>query len=87
MSTEPKDLADIILKIKDRKLAKNFLIDILTPFEREEIESRWALVKMLAKGIPQREIAKKLGISLCKITRGSRELKYGKGSFKKLLGL
>ena len=84
---QPKDIADAIVKIKDRKLAKSFLIDILTPSEREEIESRWALVKMLAEGVSQREIAKKLGISLCKITRGSRELKYGKGSFKKLLEL
>jgi TrpR family trp operon transcriptional repressor len=30
---------------------------------------------MLNDGIPQREISKALGVSLCKITRGSRELK------------
>lgn len=78
-------LAEIVAKINDKKLAEAFLRDVLTPAERDEIESRLRLVKMLLKGIPQREIAKKMGISLCKITRGSRELKYGAGGFKRLL--
>ena len=80
-----KDLADAIVQIKDRKLAKEFLKDLLTPQEREEMEARIKLVKMLCKGTPQRKIAEKLKISLCKITRGSREVKYGTGAFKKLL--
>lgn len=78
-------LAELITKINDKKLAERFLADVLTPAEREEIESRLRLVKMLLRGVPQRAIAEKLGISLCKITRGSREIKYGKGSFKQLL--
>jgi len=80
-----EDIVDIIVKINDRKLAEDFLSDILSPAEREDIEQRWKLVQMLNKGIPQRKIAKKLGVSLCKITRGSRELKYGSGALKKLL--
>lgn len=78
-------LAQIVAQIKDEKLAKQFLKDILTPSEREEIDLRLKLLKMLMDGVPQREIAKKLGISLCKITRGSAVLKYGKGSIAKLL--
>lgn len=80
-----KDLAQIIAQIDDPKLAKQFLEDILTPSEREEIDLRLKLMRMLMKGMSQREIAKKLGISLCKITRGSAVLKYGKGSIEKLL--
>jgi len=40
---------------------------------------------MLEQGITQRAIATELGISLCKITRGSHELKYGPESFRKVI--
>ncbi|NLK61659.1 MAG: transcriptional regulator, partial [Treponema sp.] len=38
-------------------------------------------------GTTQREIAKKMGLSLCKITRGSRELKKEDSPFKKMIDL
>jgi len=56
---------------------------ILTPREREKIALRWKLVCLLEKGVTQRAIASRLGISLCKITRGSHELKFGPASFRK----
>jgi Trp operon repressor len=37
---------------------------------------------MLEKGVTQRAIATALGVSLCKITRGSHELKYGPPGFR-----
>ncbi len=43
---------------------------------------RWALVKELSHGTAQRRIAEDLGLSLCKITRGSRELKKEGSAFK-----
>jgi len=46
---------------------------------------RWALVKELSHGTAQRRIAEDLGLSLCKITRGSRELKKEGSAFKMLL--
>jgi TrpR family transcriptional regulator, trp operon repressor len=58
---------------------------LLTPPEREKIALRWKLVCMLEKGMTQRAIAAKLGISLCKITRGSHELKYGPEAFRKVI--
>lgn len=57
------------------------LKDILTPQELDSVAERWQLIQMLAAGVPQREIAKKLGISISKITRGSRMLQYGSGGF------
>lgn len=56
---------------------------ILTPREREQIALRWKLVCLLEKGVTQRAIASRLGISLCKITRGSHELKFGPAAFRK----
>lgn len=57
------------------------LFAILTPREREEIALRWQLVLLLAQGYSQRTVAAQLGISLCKITRGARELKMGTKGF------
>jgi TrpR family trp operon transcriptional repressor len=61
------------------------LYALLTPLEREKIASRWKLVCMLEQGVTQRAIAAELGISLCKITRGSHELKYGPESFREMI--
>jgi TrpR family trp operon transcriptional repressor len=69
----------------DPDLVENFLFSLLTPSEADEIAKRWALVKEIAKGTPQREIAKDLGLSLCKITRGSRELKKEASPFRRML--
>lgn len=55
------------------------LEDLLTPKERSTIGERWQLIQLLASGMPQREIAARLGMSISKITRGSRVLQYGRG--------
>jgi TrpR family trp operon transcriptional repressor len=60
---------------------------LLTPQELAAVVTRWALVKALHGKEPQREIAKKLGVSLCKITRGSRELKKEDSAFLKMLAV
>ena len=62
-----------------------FLYCLFTPAETDEMAKRWALVKALAQGTPQRQIAQNLGLSLCKITRGSRELKKDHSSFRFML--
>jgi TrpR family transcriptional regulator, trp operon repressor len=71
----------------DPDLIGDFFVCLLTPSEMDEIAKRWALVKEIATGRPQREIAKDLGLSLCKITRGSRELKKESSAFKRMLVL
>jgi len=70
----------------DSALIENFMYSIFTPAEADEMAKRWALVKELARGTPQRRIAEDLGLSLCKITRGSRELKKENSSFSVVLG-
>ncbi|MFA6366880.1 MAG: Trp family transcriptional regulator [Candidatus Hydrogenedentales bacterium] len=69
----------------DAALIEEFLYSLLTPAEADEMAKRWALVKELSTGMPQRKIAEELGLSLCKITRGSRELKKQGSAFKALL--
>ncbi len=78
------ELSRALANVKDPLLIKSFLEGLLTPAERADIAARWALVKELEQKVPQREIAKELGLSLCKITRGSRELKKENSPFKQL---
>jgi TrpR family trp operon transcriptional repressor len=80
-----KELAKTITEIKDTKTAEDFLHNILTPTELEEISKRLQIVIMLSKGIPQRKIAQKLSVAVATVGRGSREMKYGKPGFKKIL--
>jgi len=79
------EIADSLAAIGDAALIRRFLESLLTPREREEIAGRWELVKLLERGESQRHVAKRLGMSLCKITRGSRELKKRDSAFKAVL--
>jgi len=79
------ELARAFAVTQDSSLIEEFLRSLLTPAETADIAARWALVKALDKKIPQREIAKELGLSLCKITRGSKELKKENSSFRRML--
>ncbi|RLB92989.1 MAG: transcriptional regulator [Deltaproteobacteria bacterium] len=73
--TIDKELLKIISSINDLDELNRFFNDIFTPAELDDISLRWKLLKDLHKGMTQRKIAEKYGISLCKITRGSKVLK------------
>jgi len=88
MTISPKhlrDLYELFSQVRSEQEAEKLLNDILTPQELASVAERWQLVQELAKGTPQREIAKKLAISISKITRGSRMLQYGGGGFELFL--
>jgi TrpR family trp operon transcriptional repressor len=85
VETNLAELALALARTGDAALIGDFLRCILTPAETADIAARWALVKELDAGRSQREIAKNLGISLCKITRGSRELKKPNSAFRLML--
>ena len=83
--TGVKEVAEVLARIQDPGLILDFLKCILTPYELEEVSGRWELVKLLDQGVSQRKISEQLGMSLCKITRGSRELKKQNSAFKRIL--
>lgn len=85
MAKTLKELAEILARIDDESLIRRFFTQLFTPAEIRRFEQRWELVKLLDKGVPQREIARRLGLSLCNITRGSRELKKPDSAFRKIL--
>ncbi len=75
-------LVETILSLDSKKDVKAFLDGILTPKEREELPVRLQIVKMLKKGVPQHEIASKLGVGVATVTRGSKEI--AKGNFSRI---
>ncbi len=79
------ELLNIIFKIDSLDDLNHLFEDIFTPAELYDIDLRWRLLKDLHKGMAQRKIAEKYGISLCKITRGSRILKKKDSTVLKIL--
>ena len=80
-----EELAGVLAICEDKDLIEDFLHRLLTPKELHSVASRWALVKLIKQGMSQRKIAEELGLSLCKITRGSRELKAENSSFRTMI--
>lgn len=84
MSTA-NEIIRVFCDIDDFKTMKKFFEEIFTSAEVQDVALRWRLMQLLHNEIPQRQIASKLGISLCKITRGSKVLKARAGVSKKIL--
>jgi TrpR family trp operon transcriptional repressor len=79
------ELAVALARTEDPQIVAAFLGSLLTENELREVADRWALVRLMEDGFSQRKIAEKLGLSLCKITRGSRELKRQNSPFKHMI--
>ena len=84
-TVSPTDRAHLLAGLRNNAEVDDVLAALLTPREREKIALRWKLVRMLEAGLTQRAIAEQLGVSLCKITRGSRELKTGRAGFRRIV--
>ena len=82
MSNAYKDeLLESLLAVTSKEEMESFLKGILTPQELSDLPKRLEIFKMLKAGIPQHEIAKKLGVGVATVTRGSHEL--GRGQIQK----
>lgn len=51
------------------------LRDLLTAGELADVANRLQIIEMLLQGVPQRQIADKLGVGIATVTRGSHHLK------------
>ena len=84
ISATIKELCHLILKSGDEAFIYEFFNCLFTKPELKDIANRWLLVKEINKGTTQREIANKFAMSLCKITRGSRELNKEDSAIRKI---
>lgn len=74
-----KEILKLLVAVEDEKEAKMLLKDLLTPAEMDAIAERWQVVKLLAAGKTQREVAKELGVSIQKVSHGAAWLRDSKG--------
>lgn len=80
-----EDLQEIFTRTTDKEEMRKLFDEVFTSREQNDFALRWSLMNDLYIGMPQREIASKHKISLCKITRGSKILKQKDSFCKKIL--
>lgn len=83
-----KTISTKLSKLKEDEI-QIFFKAFLTPSEILELCDRYLIVENLVNNKTQRAIASQIGVSISKITSGSRELKFGFGKeiFKKFINL
>lgn len=69
------DIAKVLAGLREARKVEHLLRELLTKSEAEKLSLRWDIVRFLSEGRSQRAIARQLGVSLCNITRGARQLK------------
>ena len=81
-----KELVEVVYKIaRDKNLLGDFIKELLTPREFDNVGVRWQIVKRLAKGEPHQQIASDLKLGVSTVTRGSREMRNKEGGFRRAL--
>ena len=70
-----KNFYEAFLCLRNTQEIRNFLIDLLTPTEREEFSRRLAVAQMLQKKVAYTEIEKATNMSSTTIARVSKFLK------------
>lgn len=78
------DIARVLAQMRQPETVERLLRELLTESEAQKLSRRWEIVRCLSEGKSQRAIARRLGVSLCNITRGSRELKKRKSTLKRV---
>ncbi len=85
MDNSLTEICHAVSKLSHIDKIEQFFREILSEKELEDIQLRWELMKKLKEGESQRNIAKDLHISLCKITRGAKILKQPNGVINRIL--
>lgn len=80
-----KSLASAITTLRKEEDLLNFLRDLCTTDELNELSERWNIVQLLNKGYSYREIAEKTGISTTTVTRIAHWLNNGEGGYQTAL--
>jgi len=71
-----------ILALRSAEECRSFFRDLCTPAELQAMADRWAVVELLERGLPYREIHKQTGVSVTTIGRVARFLTAGNGGYR-----
>ena len=61
------------------------MCELMSESEMDDLVKRRVLMEQLMEGKTQRSIAKDLGVSLCKITRGAKVLKQDMSTSRRII--
>ena len=80
-----KELIKALLLLENEEECANFLEDICTVKEIQDLSLRLTVASELKKGKSYQEISKETGASTTTISRVNRCLVYGSGGYEKML--
>jgi TrpR-related protein YerC/YecD len=76
-----RSLYSAVLSLSSVDEARAFFRDLCTPAELQALSDRWAVVELLERGMPYREVQKLTGVSVTTIGRVARYLTQGNGGY------
>jgi len=82
---EINKLYDAIVSIQERKECEEFLRDLLTKTELNEVATRWLVARLLNKGTTYIEIESITGLSSTTVARVHKWFKKSKGGYVAML--
>lgn len=65
-------LLDLLSQSSDKAFIEQLLTALLTDKEQTEIANRIQIFALLQQGLPQREIAERLGVGIATVSRGAK---------------
>ena len=76
-----RSLFQAILTLRSVEECRDFFRDLCTPAELQALADRWAVVALLQRDMPYREIHRQTGVSVTTIGRVARYLTDGNGGY------
>jgi TrpR-related protein YerC/YecD len=70
-----------VLTLRTTGECREFFRDLCTPAELQAMADRWAVVELLQRGLPYREIYRLTGVSVTTVGRVARYLTAGNGGY------
>src|ERR1700704_2197499 len=75
-------LCTAILALRSVEECRSFFRDLCTPAELQAMADRWAVVELLERGLPYREIHRQTGVSVTTNRRVARRPSSGSGGYR-----
>jgi len=76
-----RSLFQAVLTLRTVEECRDFFRDLCTPAELQALADRWAVVGLLQREMPYREIHRQTGVSVTTIGRVARYLTDGNGGY------
>jgi TrpR-related protein YerC/YecD len=76
-----RELFGAIASLQSRDEAERFLRDLCTRSELDAMAHRWEVAKLLEKGLPYLEVARRAHASTTTVTRVAQWLRNGEGGY------